>query len=38
MSQQEVGDAFVGIDLILHPGEAVTFILVNLVINRAAAS
>ena len=37
MREQKIGNAFVGIDLILDPREAVSFILVNLHIDRAAA-
>ena len=37
MRQKEIGDAFVGIDLIFYPREAVAFIFINLVIHRAAA-
>ena len=36
MRQQKIGDAFVGVDLILDAREAVAFVFVNLVINRPA--
>ena len=37
MSQQEIRDALVGIDLILHARESVALVFVNLVIDRATA-
>ena len=36
MYLQEIGDTLIGVDLILHPREAVTFILVNLQLRHAA--
>lgn len=37
MRLQEIGNAFVGVDLIFNLGEAVAFIFVNLVVDGAAA-
>jgi len=37
MRQEKVRDALVGVDLVFDPGEAVTFILVNLVVDGSAA-
>ncbi len=37
MRLQKIGNAFVGVDLIFNFGEAVTFVLINLVIDCSAS-
>jgi len=36
MGEKEIGNALVGVDLVFHTGEAVAFVLVDLVIDRSA--